>query len=219
MWKGMPSKGQLLTSIPVWIGLVLGIAGSLQGKERVADDISPAGRLALRRAIEDISTSFPGRYPKGNEFLNRLDLVTDSASFRGLQREALLANPHYPEYFCAHPGNPFGRAPLDIARLHKLEALGIDLSKQKNADQVSFDRPEKSPCLQGLGDPCDSRYQEALAIIKDGQTELATHPEADSAGFISCPVDQEREKKYETRRLIEQRNRRGISTGKKEYDD
>lgn len=65
---------------------------------------------ALRLAIEDLMRSFPGMYPRGGEYLARLDALqaehggipadTDSAAFapliarfEALQREALLANP------------------------------------------------------------------------------------------------------------------------------
>ena len=48
---------------------------------------------ALRMAIEDLTRSFPGKYPRGAEFLKRLDAVKDDAEFAALKREALLANP------------------------------------------------------------------------------------------------------------------------------
>jgi hypothetical protein len=46
---------------------------------------------SLRLAIEDLSKT--GKYPRGAEFLQRLDAVKTDAEFRALQREALLANP------------------------------------------------------------------------------------------------------------------------------
>lgn len=127
--------------------------------------------------------------------------------------------PYYPEYFCAHPANVFGRSPLDDDQLDRLKALGINLRNQRHVTQVSFDRPEKSPCLQMLGDASDPRYKKALTIIEAGRAELAAHPEADAAGFIPCPEDQARNKKYERRRLVELRNRRSASTGERLYDE
>ncbi len=47
----------------------------------------------LRRAIEDLTATFPARYTRGPEFLQRLAAVTHEAEFTALQREALLANP------------------------------------------------------------------------------------------------------------------------------
>jgi formylglycine-generating enzyme required for sulfatase activity len=63
-----------------------------------------AALTALRLAIEDLSSTFGSRYPRGGEFLNRLDSLDaalkrpalDAAAgsnFFALQREALLANP------------------------------------------------------------------------------------------------------------------------------
>ena len=127
--------------------------------------------------------------------------------------------PYYPEYFCAHPNNVFGRSPLDDVQLDQLKALGINLRDQRNVTQVSFDRPEKSPCLLNLGDVNSPRYKKALALIEAGRAELAAHPEADAKGFVPCPMDQARDQKYRERQLIEQRNRRSISTGRKEYDN
>ncbi len=52
----------------------------------LADDTN-----SLRRAIEDLMRT--GCYPRGAEFLRRLESVKTDAEFRALQREALLANP------------------------------------------------------------------------------------------------------------------------------
>jgi len=46
---------------------------------------------SLRLAIEDLTKT--GNYPRGAEFLQRLDTVKTDAEFRALQREALIANP------------------------------------------------------------------------------------------------------------------------------
>lgn len=64
------------------------------------------GAAALRRAINDLSSSFKGKYPKGSEFLKQLDDLENQArvcsadkkkeigeSFNKLKSEALLANP------------------------------------------------------------------------------------------------------------------------------
>gem|GEM_PF-214903 len=57
-----------------------------------------ANVAALRRAIADLTQTFAARYPKGAEYLKRLDAISDPAgegrqAFEALQREALLANP------------------------------------------------------------------------------------------------------------------------------
>ncbi|MCX6872709.1 MAG: hypothetical protein NTW21_02725 [Verrucomicrobia bacterium] len=54
---------------------------------------------ALRLVIEDLSRNFPGQYPRGAEFLQRLQDLEDQeekldeAALRALEREAMLAAP------------------------------------------------------------------------------------------------------------------------------
>ena len=52
-------------------------------------------RESLRLAIEDLMVTYSNRYPKGTEFLKRLEAITteNSDEFRALKKEALLANP------------------------------------------------------------------------------------------------------------------------------
>ena len=55
-----------------------------------------ADTQGLRCAIDDLASSFPEKYPRAAEFLQRLDALEkkpDDAAFAALQREALLANP------------------------------------------------------------------------------------------------------------------------------
>ena len=63
----------------------------------------PAGgnHEALRKAIADLMETFGDRYPKGAEFLKRLEAVAktgDAKAFAALKREALAANPLVSEY-------------------------------------------------------------------------------------------------------------------------
>ena len=66
---------------------------------------------------------------------------------------------------------------------------------------ISFDRPELSPGLAKLPQS-DSRYAEALAIIRSGQESLKKNPNPDAEGFVACEADQQRERKYEARAEI-----------------
>lgn len=52
-------------------------------------------RVSLKLAIEDLIATFGDKYPKGSEFMARLEKIADdkSADFRELKKEALLANP------------------------------------------------------------------------------------------------------------------------------
>jgi len=58
--------------------------------------VVPANVAALRAAIDDLVATFGRRYPKGREYLDRLDRLgkaPDAAALATLQREALIANP------------------------------------------------------------------------------------------------------------------------------
>ena len=68
------------------------------------DRLKEVNLAALRRAITDLSASFPERYPRGNEYLARLEALErslledghapeDIEAILALRREALLANP------------------------------------------------------------------------------------------------------------------------------
>lgn len=129
-----------------------------------------------------------------------------------------LNAPYYPSYYCAHPNNLYGRSPLDAAALKRLQDLGINLMGKGAATQVSFDRPESSPCLKIFPDKDTPEYREALALIQTGKAELQKQPESDAAGFQPCEADAARDRKYEAQRQLELRNREAVATGKKVYD-
>jgi len=135
-----------------------------------------------------------------------------------------LNAPYYPSYASAYPANPAGRSPLTGAELARLEALtGVALRKQMSwngnrGPQVSFDRPDRSPCLLGIGDPDTPGYREALALIELGRERLRERPEADQDGFVACATDQWREQLYGARRALEERSRTAIREGRKVYD-
>ncbi|NQT41440.1 MAG: PD40 domain-containing protein [Planctomycetes bacterium] len=131
---------------------------------------------------------------------------------------------YYPTYECAYPESLTGRSPLDNGQLNRLAQLtGISVGTLRNhagnqGPQVSFDRPELSPCLTKLAGPGDPKYKEALAIIRAGGEMLARRPRADMPGFVPCETDRQREEKYATRRQAELDSRQAIRTGGKVYD-
>jgi len=65
--------------------------------------LSEASLAALRAAVEDLCGTFPSRYPRGREFLARIDRIRErvaeakpdavASEFVALRREALVANP------------------------------------------------------------------------------------------------------------------------------
>ena len=135
-----------------------------------------------------------------------------------------LNAPYYPSFASAHPQNLAGRSPLNDPQLGRLEQLtGIPLRQlagheSNRGPQVSFDRPELSPCLAKLTDKSAPAYQEALALIRAGQTALTKTPEADSVQFQACPTDQWRQEKYAARQQQERRNRDAIRQGEKRFE-
>jgi hypothetical protein len=84
--------------------------------------------------------------------------------------------------------------------------------------QVSFDRPELSPCLARLRDADDAKYIEALAIIQAGKDQLARRPREDMDGCQPSETDRHRDEKYAARRAAELRSRQAIRDAAKVYD-
>jgi len=128
-------------------------------------------------------------------------------------------------YETAYPDNLAGRSPLDDAQLQRLtELTGVQFAELAAFDrslgpEVSFDRPELSPCLSAFADTTITAYREALAIIEAGRKKLSETPRADMDGFRPCIIDKLRNDKYLMRRQIELRNREAIRNGVKVYDE
>jgi hypothetical protein len=142
----------------------------------------------------------------------------DKESFDRLVTWIDINAPYYPSYASAYPDNRYGRSPLDngqLARLGKL--VGVNLASQANAAQVSFERPEMSPCLAKLKDKDDPKYAEALAIIRAGKRMLASRPRAEMAGFRLLGIEAERQAKYDACADVLARMRRAIVAGRKSY--
>ncbi len=135
-----------------------------------------------------------------------------------------LNAPYYPSYASAYPENLGGRSPLDDRQLARLEELtGVPLRQlaghaNNRGPQISFDRPELSPCLDRLREQADSNYRDALALIREGAHTLARKPEADAPGFEPSAIDQWREVKYQARQQREHQNREALRTGTKHFE-
>ncbi len=135
-----------------------------------------------------------------------------------------LNSPFYPRYDCAFPQNLAGRSPLTNEQTNRLvELTGVPFTKiaahnSNQGPQVSFDRPELSPCLDSLRDANPEGHAEALAIIRAGAATLRDVPRADMPGFVPCEEDRRRERAYAARREIEERNREAIEKGGKIHD-
>ena len=131
---------------------------------------------------------------------------------------------YYPDFISAYPDNPVGRSPIsqdDLNHLGKLTSVnfnGLNGHYRNLGPQISFDRPEMSPCLNKIKNKKSKEYKEALAIITKGKEKLNNTPRLDMDGFKPSPTDQKRLDKYMERQKEEMRNREAILEGKKHYD-
>jgi len=152
------------------------------------------------------------------------DVKLTEAEFETIVTWIDLNAPYYPRYDCAYPENLTGRSPLNNKQLQRLSELTkvpfsrIAAHNSNLGPQVSFDRPELSPCLQKFKDHTEPEYLEALAIIEAGSQMLKNRPRADMPGFEACSIDQQRQQHYIARQQIELNNRRSIQDGLKIYD-
>jgi hypothetical protein len=144
----------------------------------------------------------------------------DSLSLDKLITWIDLNAPYYPSYATSFPNNPFGRSPLTHKETNRLKELtGIDITSQQAASYaINFDEPVKSQALIDLKQKDTEKYEEALQIIAAGSERIQQSGVNDLNGFISCPLDQWREEKYNEHRKIEQENRKSIIAGKKRFD-
>jgi hypothetical protein len=151
------------------------------------------------------------------------DVALTSEEFDRIVTWIDLNAPYYPYYETAYPDHLAGRAPLtqaQVARLTKLTGVPfVELARhdKNQGPQVSFERPELSPCLTGLAPDSDA-YREAVAIIRKGQQRLADKPGADLPGFEPNGIDAQRMLKYALREAWEERNREALRQGKMVYD-
>ena len=133
--------------------------------------------------------------------------------------------PYYASYSSAYPDSLTGRCPLDerqLGRLAELTGVPFAALRSYNANrgpEISFERPELSPCLARFSNKSDPQYREALALIRAGGDMLKARPRADMPSFAPCETDRRREEKYAARREAELRSRRAIAAGEKVYDE
>jgi hypothetical protein len=129
--------------------------------------------------------------------------------------------PYYPVYASAYRENRYGRSPLDDGQIRRLiELTGVNLNDRNLCDQVSFTRPEMSPCLERVRAENDAAYREALAIVQMGKQLLARRPRADMPGFaLSSSVEIDRERLYQDRLREEEAMRSALASGRKRYPE
>ena len=135
-----------------------------------------------------------------------------------------LNAPYWPTYTCAYPDSQSGRSPIPVGALQKLCRLtGLNYGAMRSHGrsdraQISFERPELSPCLSRIKDRASPAYTEAFAIIRAGAAALKARPRADMDGYVPCQEHQRRLKWFDTTDRIEQAYRKAIREGRKMYD-
>ena len=141
----------------------------------------------------------------------------DQQSFDRIVTWIDINAPYYPEYASAYRKNRYGRSPLSDGELKRLGDLtGVNLHDRKTINQVSFTRPELSPCLAKLAERGGPAYEEALALIRKGKERLAAVPRADMPGFrLVSEVEIEQEQKYQAQLEQEAQMRAAIARGEK----
>ncbi|MHC4638351.1 MAG: HzsA-related protein, partial [Planctomycetota bacterium] len=137
----------------------------------------------------------------------------DKESFDRIVTWIDINGPYYPYFATAYPKNLAGRSPLDDNQLRRLSKLtgvnirGMNHFARNHGAQVTFDRPELSPCLGKFEDHNDPNYIEAVAIITAGKNMLERQPRADMPGFQPCKSDQKQQRTYTFFREAEMKSR------------
>jgi len=130
---------------------------------------------------------------------------------------------YYPEYESAYPDNPAGRSPLTFEQLDRLGKLtGVNFNHlaiytRTLGPQISFERPELSPCLDSI-QVDNTAYREALEIIRTGQEQLEQIARADMHGFVPSQEHRRQLEKYMQRLKVEEENNKAVSEGGTLFD-
>ena len=175
---------------------------------------APAAPKPLVKAVDDGPPEALPAYAWGSHRSRLVDVMRSGHHDVQLDRESLdrvvtwidLNAPYYGSYASVYRDNVFGRSPLNDAELAELRELtDVAVGEQRSemqVSQVSFDRPELSPCLAGL-EREDPRYAKAVAIIETGRTRLEALPRMDMSNAQLVGIDIERQAKAEARERVE----------------
>ncbi|MDR3232223.1 MAG: hypothetical protein LBT46_00910 [Planctomycetaceae bacterium] len=140
-----------------------------------------------------------------------------------------LNAPYYPTYLTSFPNNRFGRSPLTDAQMIRLSELcgykgdyrSGGATGQSALDwDVSFTRPELSPCLTVKLPKESPEYKEALDILTAGRDALKAAPrgDIDHQGVPVPERDARQETKYNFLREVEEKVRHAVINQTKVYD-
>ena len=188
----------------------------------------PGSELALIKAVDDGPPEILPPYAWGSHRSRLVSILREGHYDVKLSTEDMdrvvtwidLNAPYYGSYASLWSNHAFGRSPLgpkQLARLKELTGVNVGSQQQEmKRSQVSFFRPEKSPCLDSLRKAKGNKYEEALAIIRSGTELLAAEPRADLPGSQISGVDAERKAVYDAHQAKELQIRKTIlqSTGR-----
>lgn len=183
--------------------------------------VAGAGPAAIQQAYSWGSHASPlTKIIDGNHHDVKLTELEKQVLYTWMDLNAVF----YPVYESAYPANIAGRCPLDDNELRQLGKLtGIDFFaindyNRKTGPQISFERPELSPCLDRIRND-KPRFDEAVSLIAAGGQRLKSKPNGSVVeGFMACEKDAERIRTYEFRMAEESRFLKARSEGRKEYD-
>ncbi len=183
----------------------------------------PTGaKKLLVKAVDDGPAEWLPAYSWGSHRSRLVDVIQRRHHGVKLDRESMdrivtwidMNAPYYGSYASVYPDNVFGRSPLNnwqIDTLRKLTGINVgDISTELQGSQISFTRPECSPCLTDLKEKNPTAYQEALAIILEGQKMLAQKPRMDMPGAQLLECDKEKEEKYAMQMEREEKVRKNL---------
>jgi hypothetical protein len=131
---------------------------------------------------------------------------------------------YYPVYESAFDTTLAGRSPLENAEINELNKLtGVNIGhlnshRRRLTAQISFDRPEASPCLDGIrGDK--GKFDRAVALIRKGGERLKKTPRGDiESEIVVAERLQAQLRKYDLLEKDRRANNESIAEGKKYYD-
>lgn len=122
-----------------------------------------------------------------NKYTNHPKVKLTDAERKKLYEWMDVNGVYYPIYETSFDDNVAGRSPLNDDEMKEIDQLtGLDFSSLKGLNsfsrkimaQISFDRPEKSPCLDIVRDD-KAKYDRLLELIKIGQQRLKETPRGD----------------------------------------
>ena len=139
-----------------------------------------------------------------------LDAKSDPEAFDRIVTWIDINAPYYPTYYSAYPKNRFGRSPLNDAELSRIK----ELTGAEPLWNISFTRPEVSPCLVTAKDA-----ETVLDILRMGAERLAQLPRGESCDFQPVdPADVRRAEKYDVLKQHSNAMRRAELDSKRLYD-